>query len=70
MANSWLSAQWQILGVSSHSIASYSYCPPDGRYPECSVGGNDHSSAQWQFLVGYLLAICGVLYCRTGGKGF
>ena len=39
MASSWLSTQWWILGVSSHSIASYSYCPPSGRYPECSVGG-------------------------------
>ena len=39
MASSWLSAQWQILGVFSHSIVSYSYCPPNSGYPECSVGG-------------------------------
>ena len=39
MAGSWLSAQQQILGVSSHSIVSYSHCLPNGRYPECSVGG-------------------------------
>ena len=73
MARSWLSAQRQILGVSSCSIVSYSYGLPNGRYPECSVlhcRGNDHSSAQWQFLVGHLLVICDVLYCRTGGKGF
>ena len=39
MASSWLSTQWWILGVSSHSIASYSYCLPNSGYLECSVGG-------------------------------
>ena len=39
MASSWLSAQWQILGMSSRSIVGYSYCPPNSGYLECSVGG-------------------------------
>ena len=39
MARSWLSAQQWILRVSSCSIVSYSHCLPNGRYPECSVGG-------------------------------
>ena len=30
MASNWLSAPWQILGMSSHSIVSYSYCPMVG----------------------------------------
>ena len=34
--SNWLSAQWQILGMSPHSIASYSYHPPNDRYEECS----------------------------------
>ena len=39
MARSWLSTQWQILGVSSHSIVSYSHCLPNGSDLQCSVGG-------------------------------
>ena len=58
--------------MSSHSIASYSCCPPNSRYEECSFlfcMGNDHSSTQWQFLVGCLLVIGDVLYCGTHGEG-
>ena len=31
---------------------------------------NDLSSAQWQFLVGHLLAISNILYDRASGAGF
>ena len=73
MASNWLSTQQWILGMSSHSIVSYSYHLPNGRYEECSFllcRGNDHLSALWQFLVGRLLVIGDVLYCRTCGEGF
>ena len=32
MVRSWLSAQWQILGVSSHFIVGYSHYLPNGGY--------------------------------------
>ena len=39
MAKSCLSAQWQMLEVSSHPIASCSYSLPNGRYVGMSCRG-------------------------------
>ena len=51
MARSWLSAQWHILGVSSHSIAGYSHCSPHSWYLECPVGGMIIHSPNGRFLL-------------------
>ena len=69
MARGWLSAQQQILGVSSCSIVGYSHCSPNSGYLECPVGGMIICLPNGRFSGWLPIGYLDVLNCRTSGEG-